>query len=138
MAAVFQIHILAADHTVYEGECESLTVPTTYGEQGILAHHSDMIAAVETGELRYTVAGEKPQIIAVSQGLMKVEKGEVLVLVDTADRPDEIDINRAKRAADAAKEEMLRKKSHQEFLSALAHLARAINRMRVKRHNREI
>lgn len=138
MAATFQIHILAADHTVYEGECESLTVPTTYGEQGILAHHSDMIAAVETGELRYTVTGEKPQIIAVSQGLMKVEKGEVLVLVDTADRPEEIDLNRVKRAADAAKEEMLRQRSKQEYLLAQATLARALNRMRVKKHSRDI
>ena len=138
MAAVFQIHILAADRTLYEGPCESITIPTTYGEQGILAHHSDMIAAVETGELRYTVPGSKPQLVAVSPGLLKVEKGEVLVLVDTADLPEEIDLNRAKRAADAAKEEILRKKSHQEYLSAQAHLARALNRMRVKKHNREI
>lgn len=138
MAAVFQVHILAADHSLYEGPCESVIVPTTDGEQGILANHSNMIAAVTTGELRYTVPGEKPQPIAVSPGLLKVENGEVLVLVDTADRPEEIDINRAKRAADAAREELLQKKSRQEYLSAQAHLARAINRMRVKKHMRTI
>ena len=51
----FQVHVLAADRTFYEGPCVSLTIPTSDGEQGILAHHSDMIAAVLPGTLRYQV-----------------------------------------------------------------------------------
>ena len=48
------------------------------------------------------------------------------------ERPEDIDANRAKRAADAAKEELLQKKSLQEYKSAQANLARALSRLRVK------
>ena len=55
MMDTFQVHILAADRTFYEGPCVSLTVPTNDGERGILAHHSSMIAAIQPGTLRYQV-----------------------------------------------------------------------------------
>ena len=42
----FQVHILAADHTFYEGPCESLVVPTVDGEAGILAHHCNILSLI--------------------------------------------------------------------------------------------
>ena len=96
----FQVHILAADRTFYEGPCVSLTIPTSDGEQGILAHHSPMIAAVQTGTLRWQAPGGEVELAAVSPGMVKVEKNEVLVLVDSAERPEEIDEVRARREAD--------------------------------------
>ena len=53
--------------------------------------------------------------------------------MDTAERPEEIDTNRARRDADAAKEALLQKKSIQEYRAAQATLARAVSRLRVKR-----
>ena len=129
---VFQVHILAADRSFYEGPCVSLTVPTSDGEQGILAHHSDMIAAVLPGTLRYQTPEGPVQLAAVSSGLVKIEKNEVLVLVDSVERPEEIDAARARREADEAREAMLQRKSRQEYQLAQATLARALNRLRVK------
>ena len=63
---------------------------------------------------------------------MKIEDNEVLILADTAERPEEIDINIAKRDAEEAKEAILQKKSIQDYKSAQAKMARAINRLRVK------
>ena len=128
----FQMHILAADHTFYEGPCLSLTIPTSGGEQGILAHHSNMIAAVQPGILRYRLPGQEVQQAAVSQGMVKVERNDVLVLVDSVERPEEIDAARARREADEAREAMLQRKSRQEYQLAQATLARALNRLRVK------
>lgn len=128
----FQVHVLAADRTFYEGPCVSLTIPTSDGEQGILAHHSDMIAAVLPGTLRYQVPDGPVQLAAVSSGMVKIEKNEVLVLVDSVERPEEIDAARARREADEAREAMLQKKSRQEYQLAQASLARAMNRLRVK------
>ena len=128
----FLVHILAADKTLYEGPCESLTIPTSDGEQGILAHHSSMIAAVRPGTLRYRVPGQDVQLAAVSPGMVKVESNEVLVLVDSAERPEEIDAARARREADEAREALLQRKSRQEYQLAQATLARALNRLRVK------
>ena len=129
---VFQAHILAADRSFYEGPCVSLTVPTSDGEQGILAHHSDMIAAVLPGTLRFQTPEGPAQTAAVSGGMVKIEKNEVLVLVDSVERPEEIDAARARREADQAREAMLQKKSRQEYQLAQASLARAMNRLRVK------
>ena len=128
----FQVHILAADRTLYEGPCVSLTIPASDGELGILAHHSPMIAAVKPGTLRYQVPGEEPRLAAISPGMVKVENNDVLVLVDSAERPEDIDVVRAQREIDEAKEALLQKKSRQEHQIAQATLARALNRLRVK------
>ena len=128
----FPVHILAADEPFYEGPCQSLSVPTTTGMYGVLAHHTNVIMAIVPGTLRYRCEGQEEQLAAVSAGLMKVENGEVLILVDSAERPDEIDANRAKRAADRAKEELLQKKSIQEYRMAQSNVARALSRLQVK------
>ena len=128
----FRVHILAADKNFYEGPCVSFTIPTSDGEQGILAHHSDMIAAILPGTLRYQTPDGPVQLAAVSSGMVKVERGDVLVLVDSVERPEEIDAARARREADQAREAILQKKSRQEYQLAQASLARAMNRLRVK------
>ena len=128
----FPVHILAADEPFYEGPCQSISVPTTTGMYGVLAHHTNVILAIVPGTLRYRREGEDEKLAAVSAGLMKVENGEVLILVDSAERPEEIDANRAQRAADRAKEELLQKKSIQEYRMAQSNLARALSRLQVK------
>ena len=95
----FQVHILAADNVLYEGPCESIVIPTLQGQYGILAGHCNTIAAVVPGMLTYRVPGQTEEIAAVSAGLIKIENDDVLVLVDAAERPEEIDANRAQRAA---------------------------------------
>ena len=128
----YQVHILAADKSFYEGPCVSLTIPTSDGEFGILANHSSMIAAVKPGTLRYQLPGEAPRLAAISPGMVKVEDNDVLVLVDSVERPEEIDIVRAQREIDEAQEVLLQKRSRQEHRIAEATMARALNRLRVK------
>ena len=128
----FTVHILAADQPFYEGECESLVIPTIEGQYGIMAHHRDMIGALVPGVLKFRVPGEPDRIASVSAGLVKIEKNDVLVLVDAAERPEDIDANRARRAADEAKEAILQHRSIQEYKMAQADLARAVSRLRVK------
>ena len=93
-----------------------------------------MISAVIPGKLSYRISNGPEQTAAVSAGLVKVENNGVLVLVDTAERPEDIDTIRAKNEADMAREAMLQKRSIQEYHLAQANLARAINRLKVKRH----
>ena len=85
----FHARILASDTSFFDGSCEFMTVPCTDGAMGILAHHSNMIAAVVPGELRFQPADEPLRTAAVSSGLVKIEDGEVLLLVDTAERPED-------------------------------------------------
>lgn len=133
----FKTHILAASNTFYDGECESLIVPTADGQYGILAGHCDIISAVVPGVMTYRIPGEKDQIAAVSAGLVKVEDGEVLVLVDYAERPEDIDAIRAEEEAAAAREAILQKRSIREFHAAQMTLARAASRLKAKSINQQ-
>lgn len=128
----FNVHILAASHTFYEGKCESLVVPTLHGQYGIMTGHCNTISAVVPGKMEYHIPGETVKIAAVSSGLVKIENNEVLVLVDSAERPEDIDALKAKQAADAAKEAMLQKQSIREYHTAQMTLARAVARLRIK------
>ena len=132
--SVFTVHILAADKVLYDGECESLIIPTPWGQYGILAHHCKAICAIVAGRLTYRTPGGKDKYAAVSDGLVKIENNDVLVLVDTAERPEEIDINRVRAAAEASKEAILQKRSIREYREAQATLARALSRIDV--HNK--
>ena len=127
----FKIHILEADNTFYEGEFESLMVPTSNGQYGVLAGHSNTITAIVPGIMTYRTPGGEDLLASVSAGLLKIENNDVLVLVDAAERPEDIDANRARRLADAAKEAMLQKKSILEYRAAQTNLSRAIAQLRL-------
>ena len=88
------------------------------------------------GELRARVPDGSFTVAAVAGGLLKVEDGAVLLLADSVERPEEIDAERARRAEARAREELLQKQSLQEYRGAQAHLARAINRLKVRRGGR--
>lgn len=130
--AHFKVKILAADKPFYEGEALSLIVPTVNGQFGILAHHSNTLGATVPGLLKITYPDNSEEVLSVSSGIFKIEHNHVLVLVDSLERPEEIDINRAKREADEAKEALLQKMSRQEYYSTQAKLARALNRLKIK------
>ena len=129
----FELHILAAERSFYEGPCESLIVPTTEGMYGIQANHLNMVAGVVPGELTFRVPGGSDQHAACSRGMITVENNVVTVLVDTAEHPEEIDVRRAERAAAEAKEAILRKRSRQEYMQAQMELARATSRLKVSK-----
>lgn len=130
--STFALHILAPDGVLYDGPCEALTAPGSDGQFGILAQHNNMIAGIVPGKFSYTVPGEKKKFLAVSYGFMKVTGDEVLVMVDAAERPENIDAARAQREADAAAEEMLQNKSLRDYKMAEANRAKAMNRLRIR------
>ena len=131
----FRLHIWASEKPFYDGDCLSLIIPSVDGKYGIMAKHSNTITAIVPGELPFTTADGKTQIAAVSEGLVKIENNDVLVLVETIERPEEIDANRAKVAAEAAKEAMMQRLSRREYYTTRLTLARAMSRLQVKGHS---
>lgn len=129
----FHLCILAADKPFYTGECVSLCIPTDDGLYGVQAHHHNIIAAVISGTVSFKITENSEFCYAaVSQGIMKVENNDVLLLVDTAESPDEIDTKRAMLDAEEAREALLEKKSMAEYRDAQARLARALTRIKTK------
>lgn len=134
----FSLHILAAERNFYEGDCLSLVVPLTDGSYGIQCNHRNMVAAIVPGVLEYSLPNEERVVTCVSQGILIVADNDVKVLVDTIETPEEIDDNRARLAAEEAKEALLQKKSIQEYKSAQMRIAREMNRLKVKGKNNKI
>lgn len=128
----FQLHVLEAEQVFFDGQCNSLVVPTDDGMYGVQAHHHNVIAPIRPGIMRITKPDGEEIEASVSSGVIKVENNKVLVLVETAELPEEIDENRARRAEAAAKEALLQKRSIREFNEVQAQLARAVSRLRVK------
>ena len=126
----FRVHILAADHTFYDGPCESLIIPAPDGQYGIWAGHANTICAIIPGTLRLRVPEGAEQIAAVSSGVVKIEDNDVLVLVDSAERPEDIDRVRAEAALERAKEQLRQKQSIQEYHVSQASMARAMLRLK--------
>ncbi|MBQ9872395.1 MAG: ATP synthase F1 subunit epsilon [Eubacterium sp.] len=131
--SVFSARIYEADSPFYEGDLESLIIPTSDGEYGVLAHHRNLVIAIVPGIMKYRIPGEEMKTASVSEGMIRIEDGDVLVLVNTAERPEEIDTERARARAEEAKEIMLQKRSMQEYYSAEATLRRAMARLKASR-----
>ncbi len=139
--ATFKLHFMSSEHMVYEGDAESVSLMTTEGSIGILAHHSNLVMAIVPGEITYVPAGDAAreaglsgeQTFVVSDGLLKVENNDVMLLVDTAEHPDEIDEARARRAEEKAREDLKRANSNRDVSLASAELSRAMSRIKASR-----
>ena len=133
MAEEFRVHILASDRDFFDGACTSIRLPTIDGAVGVMARHVNFVTALVPGEMWYRLADGTEKTAAVSHGLLRVEDNDVLILVDSAEHPEEIDMARARRAAERAKEIMWQTKSWQEYLQTQASLSRAMNRLKAAR-----
>ena len=129
MGNTFYLEVIASDKKFYKGKTRSLTVPVPDGEAGILAHHDNMLIAIVPGTVRIeTESGEKIKAV-VSSGFAEVINNRVKVLVLTAERPEDIDIVRAREAKEKAEEQLRQKQSIQEYHLNKMALARAMSRL---------
>lgn len=135
MNNTFKARIIEADNTFYDGEMTSLIIPATDGEYGIMAKHQNVVMAITPGVLRFCDNEGQWREAVVSEGMIRVEDGDVLVLVDSAEWPEEIDVARARAAEAAAREAMLHQRSLREYGLAEARLKRAVSRLRAKNYN---
>ena len=132
MSLTFPLEILAADNAFYQGQCRSLIIPTVDGMYGIQANHENEIIAVSIGLAKYTdESGEQFEAV-LSSGICKVENGRVLILVETAEHPEEIDRVHAERDAAEAAEALRSRTNTADIKRAKAKMARAISRLRAK------
>lgn len=127
----FSIKIIASDKVFYEGKCLSIIVPAIDGEIQILAHHENMVIATTVGEARFKISDESDwQKVVVGVGFVHIANNRVTMLVDTAERPEDIDAVRAQRALERAQEQLRQEQSIQEYHVSRASLARAMVRLK--------
>ena len=127
----FYLKIIAANRVFYSGRCRSIIVPEYDGQKEILAHHEDMVIAVNDGEMRFQPEGsDNWEYAVVGIGLVEIVNNRVTLLVESAERPEEIDVARAREAKERAEEQMRQKQSIHEYYHSRASLARAMARLK--------
>jgi F-type H+-transporting ATPase subunit epsilon len=137
--STFQLDIVSAERHVSSDQVEVLVVPGVEGEMAILPSHSPLLTVLKPGEIRVVKDGED-SFIAVSGGFMEVMPEKVTILADTAERLDEIDIERAEAALKAAQERIATAPADMDIQRALASLRRSQARVKVgrRRRNRQL
>ena len=131
-----RLKIIASDRVFYEGRCRKLVIPAPDGEKGILPNHENMVIAVKIGMARMEIEEGNWVEVALGRGFAEVVNNRVTLLVDTAEKPEEIDIRHAQEQKERAEERIRQKQSIQEYYHSQASLARAMNRLRVSQGKR--
>ena len=103
MADKLKLEMVTPYKRVLSEEVDEITAPGFIGELGILPEHTPLLTTLKVGELSYK-KGNEIFHIAVNWGYLEVENETVTVLVDTAEKADEIDLARAKAALGRAEE----------------------------------
>lgn len=121
---------------MFEGEVDSVSLPTPQGEITILPHHIPLISIVAPGVITIRQKGSE-QLLAVSRGVIEVDGKTIRVMVDTADRADELQEQAILAAkAEAEKLQRERREDREGFAEATAILERELARLRVVRRRR--
>lgn len=130
MAKTFHLEIIATDRVFFSGEVEHLVITAIDGLLGILAGHEPLVTSLPTGELKYLVDGEW-KYAAISEGFIQVMPDSSIILAETCELPEEIDIKRAQEARERAEERLRQKQSIKEYYETQAALNRAMNRLKI-------
>ena len=124
----FILNITASSGEFYQGSCESMVLPVKDGVYGVQAGHSPVLVAIHMGMLKFTVDGETREIL-VGDGSAEGTRTFVLLRVDSAERPEDIDKNRAEAARIRAEERLQHKQSMHEYYQTKIALDRAMQRL---------
>ncbi|UOQ45359.1 F0F1 ATP synthase subunit epsilon [Halobacillus salinarum] len=124
------VSVVTPDGPVLEGDYEMVSCKAEAGELGILPGHIPMVAPLTISAIRLKGEGDSNRV-AVSGGFLEVRPKKVTILAQTAERPSDIDVDRARMAKERAERRMQNKQDNIDFKRAEMALKRAINRLEV-------
>ena len=123
------LELITPEKILVSKEVDMVVAPGVMGEFGILEGHAPFLSGIIPGELRFRV-NDKMEYCSVAYGFCEVSNNKVSILVDAAERADEIDVERAKRALERA-QNRLEQKEGVDIARAEAALKRAMARLKV-------
>ncbi|MFC2039139.1 F0F1 ATP synthase subunit epsilon [Chloroflexota bacterium] len=133
--APLHLDIVTAERQVFSDEVDIVVAPGVEGLLGILPNHIPLMTILEAGEIS-AKQGSEEIIWAISGGFLEVKPDRVIVLADTAERDDEIDLARAEEARDRAKQRLSEPATAIDTLRADAALQRSLTRLKVAQKRR--
>jgi F-type H+-transporting ATPase subunit epsilon len=130
-----KLEVVTAERLVYSDEVDILIAPGIEGELGILPRHEPLMTILQAGEMMARKGNEEISW-AISGGFLEVQRERIIVLADTAERDDEIDLQRAEEAKRRAEERLKEKTSTIDVSQAEAALQRSLTRLKVGQRRR--
>lgn len=135
MADSFQLEIVTPEKQVVSDSVEEAQIPGKTGYLGILPGHAPLITELAVGEITYR-KGSHINVLSVAWGFAEVLPDKVTILAEAAERPEEIDVQRAQESKSRAEERLKSMDPDTNYERALNALKRAEVRLDVaqKRH----
>ena len=129
---LIKFEIVTPERIVLKEFIRQITLPTKHGEITVLPNHIPLIATLNPGVIHLRKADDTPEILSVSGGFVEVLMNKVVVLADTAERAEEIDIERAEEAKRRAEQTMkgMKRADLESFTTVNAIIAKELARSR--------
>jgi F-type H+-transporting ATPase subunit epsilon len=130
------LQIITPERVLFEEEdVASVTITGSQGELTILPSHAPLMTELRPGPLVFRKGGDEVDV-ALSGGFLEVREDKVVVLADTAERSDEIDLARAEEARKRAQEMLASREGEMDIAAVMASMERAQARLRVAERRR--
>ena len=128
------LSVVTPEREFFNGEIEMIILQAQDGELGVLAEHAPALVALQEGVTRIQQDGQW-RWFAASSGYASILPDGVYAVLQTAEWPEEIDVNRAMREKEEAEDILRQKQNRQEYAVTRSMLARAMVRLRVTRQS---
>ncbi len=131
MARTLLLEVVTPDRLVFRQEVESVGAPGTLGDFTVLPMHIPFLSSLRVGSLTYRLDG-RLHYVFVGGGFADVTGAKVLVLAEVAELPEEIDVDRARRARERAAARLETERREKiDYARAKAALHRAVTRLKL-------
>jgi F-type H+-transporting ATPase subunit epsilon len=125
------IEIITPSKVAFSGMVKSLSIPGTAGNFQVLFNHAPLLSTFEIGRIKIVNLNDKELEFATSGGSVEVLTNKILILADSLEAKDEIDIQRAESSFQRAKDRLTKKNKEKiDEIRAEASLQRALNRLK--------
>jgi F-type H+-transporting ATPase subunit epsilon len=135
MADTFQLEIVTPEKKVVDTAAVEVQIPGKNGYLGVMPGHAPLITELAVGEVSYRDGGEEHRL-AVAWGFAEVLPDKVTILAETAERPSEIDVERARKAKARAEQRLTSGDTNVDVERSLNALHKAETRLEVAGKNR--
>lgn len=132
-----RLDIVTPEKMAFSDEIDSVVVPGSEGEMGILKKHAPIVTTLKPGELRYMKDGEEHSL-AIGTGVVEISKDRVSVLTDMALEEKEIDEDAVEKALQRASESLHTLSGPEEIAAVQVAIQKSMAQLHIKRRRRRL
>lgn len=126
----FTLEIVTPDRKFFEDEVEMVVVRGLEGDMGILKDHTPLVTPLAIGKIKIKQNGQT-RCAAIAGGYMEIAEEKTTIIADSAEWPEEIDVERAKAAKERAEKRLESNDENIDVLRARIALQKALNRINI-------